>query len=67
MKLIGQLCTGVLKMCYSFEGLVTTDKVYRKYSSILPCAAAINLFPLLKRRRLIEKQRRLVGTYEWTF
>ena len=48
-------------------GMVTTDKVYRKYSTILPCAAAINLFPFIKRRRLIEKQRRLVGTYEWKF
>ena len=52
------MCTWVWKMCYFFNGLVTTDKVYRKYSTILPCAAAINLFPLLKRRRLIEIQRR---------
>ena len=34
--------------------MVTTDKVYRKYSTILPCAAAINLFPFLKQRRLVE-------------
>ena len=33
-------------MCYPFKGRVTTDKVYRKYLTILPCAAAINLFPL---------------------
>ena len=54
------LHTWVWKMCYPFKSLVTTDKVHRKYSTILPCAAAINLFPFLKRRRL-------VGTYEWTF
>ena len=48
MKLIGQLCTWSWKMCYPFKGLVTTDKVYRKYSTILPCAATINLFPVSK-------------------
>ena len=53
-------CVPDLKMCYPFDGLVTTDKVYRKYLTILPCAGAINLFPFLKRRRL-------VGTHEWTF
>ena len=46
--------------CEQYNGLVPTDTVCRKYSSILPCAAATNLFPFLKRRRL-------VGTYEWTF
>ena len=47
-------------MCYPFKGLDTTDKFYRKYSIILTCAAAINLFP-------VQKRRRLAGTYEWTF
>ena len=35
-------------MCYPFKGLVTTDKVYRKYSTIMPCATTINLFPVSK-------------------
>ena len=36
-------------MCYPFEGLVTTDKVNRKYLTVLPCAAAMNLFPVLNK------------------
>ena len=32
--------------CEQYNGPVPTDKVYRKYSTILPCAAAVNLYPV---------------------
>ena len=31
-----------------FNGPVTPDKINRKYLAILPCAAAINPFPVQK-------------------
>ena len=34
--------------CSPFNGPVTTDKINRKYLAILPCADAINPFPVKK-------------------
>ena len=34
--------------CEQCNGLVPTDKVYRKYLAILPCDAAANPFPVKK-------------------
>ena len=33
--------------CCPVNGPITTDKVHRKYSATLPCAAAINPFPVM--------------------
>ena len=37
-----------LVRCEQCNGLVSTDKVCRKYWAILPCVEAINLFPVKK-------------------
>ena len=34
--------------CEQYNGLVPTDKVYRKYLGILPCDVAANIFPVKK-------------------
>ena len=43
--------------CSPFNGPVTTDKVYRKYLAILPCAAAINPFPVKKMKTTFRKMK----------
>ena len=49
-------------MCYFFNGLVAIDKVYRKYLAILPCVAAVNLYPAKKEDDLlINSSREIVG------
>ena len=37
-----------LVRCEQCNGLVSTDKVCRKYLAILPCVVAVNLFPVQK-------------------
>ena len=34
--------------CEQYDGMVPTEIVDRKYLAILPCAAAVNLYPLSK-------------------
>ena len=38
----------VVVSCEQYDGLVPTDKVYRKYLAILPCAVAVNPYPVTK-------------------
>ena len=54
--------------CSPFNRLVTTDKINRKYLAILPCAAAINPFPVKKTKTTFRKMKTTGrNIYEWTF